>query len=303
MTTLNGPTSSYGIHARSEVNHSETQDRFSSILWQKISQKSKEILLTNHFIYPKGLDGNYRYFATSEGMLIIDLISHLGHSRFANVCLGQNIMTGEFLAFKAIDYPKKVIDQYDQEVVAMRNLGRLRGLVCDEKNEIIYMATELIDGMALNKFYWDELFTELQSAFHLAIAYIKERQFLIGSGVVQSDTSLANIMVDIKKRTVCIIDFGGLYVFNHETKSFTPFEFDFYINSVDIVAIKRFFPFSTMNDVPKTDPLKEECESFLVSLEQMKDTPGPHATVFNTTLDEILEMLHTSLGRMNTYKV
>ncbi len=223
-------------------------ERFSNQLWAKVSQISKECLLENNLVYPIGLKGNYTYYDTPEGTLILDPDSPLGKARISNVCFGQNISTGEFLAFKPIKSRTKAIDRDHQEVVAMRNLERLRGVVCHEEREIVYIALELIDGSTLSTYFWNEHFSELAPAFRLAISYIKERKFLIESQVVQSDVSTNNIMVDVMKEKVFIVDFGGHSVFDHQTKSFNPWYLDSFINSVDISALRSFFAYSTQSD-------------------------------------------------------
>lgn len=265
----------------------EKPERFSSQLWAKISQISKKCLLKNHFVYPIGLEGNYSYFDTKSETLILDRDSHLGHARISDVCFGQNITTGEFLAFKPIDYETKVIDQDHQEVVAMRNLGRLRGVVCHEEKEIVYMAVELIDGITLSDYFWNEYFSDLAPAFRLAISYIKERKFLIESKVVQSDVSCNNIMVDVMKKKVYIVDFGGHSVFNRQTKSFIPWEYDSYINSIDIVALRQCFPYP--EKVSVSDPLKGSLKTFQDQLEKIKENPLEN--VYHTTLDDVLQLL------------
>lgn len=279
-----------------ESHNLENQQRFSSKLWAKITDISKRALLGNNFVYPRGLEGNYLYFETPEGTLILDLDSHLGRSRIAKTCFGQNISTNEFLAFKPISYTTKVIAPTHQEVVAMQNLKRLRGVVCrkiDEK-EILYMAVELIDGVTLTEFYWNDYFKGLKPVFRLAISYLKERKFLIESKVVQSDTNCENIMVDPRREKVFIVDFGGNSVFDHRTKSFIPFPLDPLINIVDVIALERFF--LSPNEVSETDPLKCSFEAFLDDLEQIKEKSTYHPQVFNITLDAVLELLEKRLN-------
>lgn len=236
-------------HANS-TQYPETPSLFAKDLWEKISSTTQKILSENRFVFPMGLSESYRYYEVDGNNIIIDLNSNLGHVKYREIRFGQNLITKEFLAFKTIDFNTDKVNKNHQEVVALRNLGRFKGLIFDQPNKRVFMAMELINGVTLAQYDWEQHCGSLKGALKLAISYLDELEFVAKSKVTQSDQNPGNVMIDLKKEKVFLIDFAGNGTFDSTTLSFRSDPFYPCINIADLNTI--------MNLLPRDWKLKEE---------------------------------------------
>jgi hypothetical protein len=249
----------------------ESQSFFIKDLWKKFSPFTQRCLFENQFTFPPDLKKNFRYHETHDGIFIIDLETSIGHAKLGEIRFGQNLTTKEFLAFKLIDYDASHIDenhQNHQEVVALRNLKRFKGLIFDKSERAVYVAMELINGVTVADYNWEEHSGSLSHALKLAISYLEELEFVAKSKVNQSDQNPRNIMIDLKKDKVFLIDFTGHATFNYKTASFYPDPFFPSINLMDLDTVIALLPNPFI--LQKNHILAEKYGSFYCWLKQIR---------------------------------
>lgn len=271
----------------------DSQTMFSKVLWKKVVPSSKRYLVENDFVFPIDLLENYRYYEIDGDRIVIDFGTSLGHGRKGKIHFGQNLVTKEFLAFKVIACNTTTIDGNNQEVVAMRNLKRLKGLICDEQDRIVYMAIELIDGVTVYEYSWLEHSNDVAHAINLAISYLNELEFVTASNVSQSDVSNVNTMVDLMRNQVFLIDFAGHSTFNHKTASFYPEPFYPFIHITDLCRVLELVP--DPNDLKQRNMWTESYQQFYSSLVEIKS--GERKKENNTYFDMTIEALKTKFNQ------
>jgi serine/threonine protein kinase len=262
---------------------------FTKNLWNRISISTKKYLIDNNFVIPKELSGNYRYYNVDNCRIVIDFDSIIGHSCNSGIRFGQNLETKEFLAFKCIGSSVN-----NPEVVGLGKLNRLKGIIFDEDR--VWMAMELINGVSLDKYDWKEHVNNLDSAIKLAISYLDEVEFVAKSGVNQSDQTLGNIMVDLKKEKVFLIDFGGHGTFNYKTLQFVPDALLPYISIMDLDTIMTLLPHPSYL---KKNTLMEKYENFYSSLVERRrsgERNKRNSYYFKFTIGDLRKELSTLLN-------
>jgi hypothetical protein len=273
----------------------ESQIPFTKDLWKKISCATKKHLAENAFVFSKNLEEDYRYYDIPPHTCVIDFSTSIGHGKLAEIRLGQNLNTKEFWAFKTIRLNTDTIDEKHQEIIASKNLKRLKGFILDKQEKALYMAMELIDGVTLSVYDWEEHSGDLTHAIKLAISYLDELEFVAQSKVSQSDQNPGNIMIDLKKNKVFLIDFAGNGMFNHNTASFNP-EFLFpCINIVDLLNVIALLPIPWMLEKKKI--LSEDYQRFYSSLVEIKslDRNEKNSMYFDITISELKNKLSSFL--------
>lgn len=274
-------------------NDLNSQTLFTKDLWEKIAPSTKKYLVENAFVFPMGLAGNYRCFDIDGDPIVIDFDTSLGNGRIAKIRFGQNLKTKEFLAFKAIDYDTDTIDENNQEVVAMRNLKRLRGLIFDEQEKIVYMAMELVNGVTLSEYYWPEHSNDVVHAIKLAIAYLDELEFVAESKVSQSDKNPGNKMIDLKRNKVFLVDFAGHSSYNYKTASFYPEPLFPFINIIDLNTVIKLLPYP--HQLQTREILTESYKQFYSSLVKIKETgerKEKNGLYFEITIEDLRTKLY-----------
>jgi len=262
----------------------ECPPAFTTSLWDRISTSTKRHLIDNDNVIPLGLSGNYRYYNVDNCRIVIDFDSIIGHGRISGMRFGQNLETKEFLAFKCIESSDN-----DPEVVGLGNLNRLRGLIVD-KDEI-WMAMELINGVSLAKYDWKEHVNNLDCAIKLAISYLDEVEFVAKSGVNQSDQNPGNIMVDLKKQKVFLVDFGGNGTFNYKTSKFMPDTLLPYISIVDLDTVMTLLPRPRHLEKNTTTGKYENFYSFLMESRSSGERNERNSYYFKFTIGDLRKKL------------
>jgi serine/threonine protein kinase len=233
---------SLSMHKSVQGNDDRRIEYFSPDLWNNISHLTQEYLLKNELLFPQNLTGNYRYYKIEDEDFIIDFNKSIGFRQSSLVFLGQNLTTKEFLAFKIV---AKDVDRSEgniQEVVALRNLNRLKELIYDKSRKEVYAVMPLINGIPIDKYDYKKHCNDLKVALKLAISYLDELRFAALSNVTQPKQYPGNVMIDLIKKEVFLIDFGGAGVFNSRTHMFYPDPLYPYINIHDIATVIDLLP-------------------------------------------------------------
>jgi hypothetical protein len=272
--------------------HAKALSLFSEELWEKFAIGTKKCLIENDFVFPLGLKGNYRYFEANGDPIVVDFDTAIGHGKMGKIYLGQNLKTKEFLALKTIAI-NTVIPRNEQEIVGLRNLKRLRGVIPDIEKNCVYMAMELINGPTLSKYDFKQHVRDLTLAIHLAIAYLDELDYVAQSNVNQTDQNSGNVMVDLKKNKVFLTDFGGIGLF--QNGAFIPDPLFPRLNIADIINIMDLLP--RPRDVAKENMLAGYEELFdsikKIRYEGIRNNKNPY--YFEVTVDELRDKLHNFL--------
>jgi hypothetical protein len=269
----------------------ESQIPFTKNLWEKISCATKKHLAENAFLFSKNLEEDYRYYDIPPHTCVIDFSTSIGHGKFGEIRLGQNLNTKEFWAFKTIRRNTDTIDEKHQEIIALKNLKRLKGCILDKQKKALYMAMELIDGVTLANYDWEQHSGDLTHAIKLAISYLDELEFVAQSKVSQSDQNPGNIMIDLKKNKVFLIDFAGNGTFNYNTASFDPEFFFPCINIGDLINVIELLPRPSMLEKKKI--LSKDYQCFYSSLDEIKslDRNQENGMYFDITISELKNKL------------
>ncbi len=271
----------------------KSQPTFTKDLWEKISCATKKHLTENAFVFSRSLEGDYRYYDIPPHTCVIDFTSSIGHGKLAEIRLGQNLNTKEFLAFKTIRRNTNTIDEKNQELIASINLKRLRGLILDKQEKTVSIAIELVNGVSLSVYNWKEHSGNLAHALRLAISYLDEREFIAESKVSQSDQNRRNVMIDLEKNKVFLIDFGGNGTFNYNTASFYPEHYFPRINIHDISNVLELLPRPW--ELETKEGLSEDYQRFHLSLAEIKNLDSNEMMYFEITISELKEKLSSFL--------
>lgn len=248
----------------------ESQSIFVKAVWKKFSPSDKQCLIENDFVFPKNLTEPYQYYHVEGDLIIVDTETSLGHARMGGIRLGQNLTTNEFIALKVIGDHKEVVSE-NQEVVAYKNLKRCKGTILDEQRKITYMGMELVNGITVSQYNWEKHSNDLVQAIELAISYLDELEFVNKSNVSQLDENSSNVMIDLKKNKVFLIDFAGHGTFNHKQASFSPDLMFPYINVAHLSTIKSLLPHSFQIEEMQTK-VAENYRVFRSFLEEVNST-------------------------------
>jgi serine/threonine protein kinase len=277
----------------------QVESRFTSTLWEKISAVTKKILVENNFIFPMNLQEPYRYYTVDKNTFVMDFGTTIGRGKMGGICLGQNLITNEFVAFKTISYNTDTTNENHQEVVGARNLKRLKGLIVDVQEKAVYMAIELIDGVTLPAYDWKKHSNSIAHALNLALSYLDEIEFVAESKVNQSDQNPANTMVDLKKNKVFLIDFAGPDTFNNKTASFRPDPCFPCISIVDLSTIIDLLP--RPRELEERQMLTQNYQDFYSSLQEIRKSGERHEKniyYFTLTIDELRTKLLSCLQNL-----
>jgi len=138
------------------------------------------------------------------------MLEALGRGGGGEVFLAENITTGQKVALKIIT-PDAGFDKalIEKEIKALSNLDHPRivsFIESFEDQDIIYLATELLDGKTLDeKLEGNPL--ELEAAEKYTDQLLEALDYIHGKGIIHSDLKPENIIID-NNDNVRLIDFG-----------------------------------------------------------------------------------------------